>query len=137
MTPCIDHGRKGNAQGYAVSGSHPSGVSLMHRRVFLLRHGYLPEAVMHTCDNPRCINGDHLVGGTRDDNNKDRAKKGRSAKVRTDLRQVTQEQAEEIRRLDIPRYSKEAGVCAVARRYGVDPNVIYNIRKGRTHVASR
>lgn len=34
--------------------------------------------VLHRCDNPSCVRIDHLFLGTRDDNNKDRALKGRS-----------------------------------------------------------
>jgi hypothetical protein len=34
--------------------------------------------VLHRCDTPWCVNPDHLFVGTRTDNNKDRAKKGRN-----------------------------------------------------------
>lgn len=41
--------------------------------------GYHGSVVMHTCDNPPCCNPDHLVIGTVQENNRDRAKKRRSA----------------------------------------------------------
>lgn len=36
----------------------------------------------HTCDNPLCINPDHIFLGTHDDNNKDKQSKGRAKKYR-------------------------------------------------------
>jgi len=39
--------------------------------------------VLHKCDNPPCVNPEHLFIGTRDTNNKDRAIKGRSVSHNT------------------------------------------------------
>jgi hypothetical protein len=36
--------------------------------------------LLHRCDNPACVNPDHLFWGTAADNNADRARKGRSYK---------------------------------------------------------
>lgn len=62
-----------------------------HRAVFLRTHGYLPEVVMHACDNPRCINPDHLLPGTQSMNIKDAYDKGRhrgSNRMFTDQQEV-------------------------------------------------
>lgn len=82
---CIDHGCKGYGIGYATAWITIEGKKLpttKHRRVFYETHGYLPEVVMHTCDNPRCINPDHLKAGTYVENMQDCKRKGRLGDAR-------------------------------------------------------
>ena len=57
------------------------GESLAHRVSFRVHKGLSlteEECVLHKCDNPPCINPDHLFKGSKADNNKDRAQKGRT-----------------------------------------------------------
>jgi len=53
-----------------------------HRVAYELTKGSVPDGkcVLHKCDVPLCCNPDHLFIGTIDENNKDRAEKGRSSK---------------------------------------------------------
>lgn len=50
-----------------------------HRWVWEQVHGPIPEGmvVMHTCDNPPCVNIEHLRLGTHADNQHDKMAKGR------------------------------------------------------------
>lgn len=51
---------------------------LAHRLMYFIVNGELPDAVRHTCDNPPCVNPEHLLPGTVGDNNRDRHERGRS-----------------------------------------------------------
>jgi hypothetical protein len=127
---CIDHGQKGNLNGYGHSQNER-----LHRRVFLDTYGYLPEVVMHTCDNTRCINPKHLVAGDWDKNNKDRAAKNRSATYALARRKVTQEEADWVRVVHCSVRGNPNSAPNLAKRLNVDTGTIYNILKGRTHFA--
>lgn len=128
---CRDHGLKGNAQGYGrtwVETERGRKKWLTHRIVFEQFYGYRPPVVMHTCDNPRCINPAHLVPGDWDKNNKDRAAKGRSAQHRHDKRTLTDDQVRGLR-ADFPLL----GLTRTARKYARDTNVVKWIISGRTY----
>ena len=47
------------------------------RVVFYLENGYWPPVVRHTCDNKRCLEPSHLIGGTYKDNTQDALSRNR------------------------------------------------------------
>jgi len=49
----------------------------VHRLVYEFYNNESPQVVRHTCDNPSCINPEHLVSGTHIDNMKDMKERGR------------------------------------------------------------
>lgn len=70
-----------NGKGYGQLAAAIGRPMLANRAAYMAWVGELGEddMVCHTCDNPPCINPAHLFLGTRKDNNRDMARKLRSA----------------------------------------------------------
>lgn len=68
-----------NKQGYGRIMCSGRTLYRAHRISYLIRHGNLPsdKLILHTCDNPSCVNPDHLIAGTHKQNMQDCIRKGR------------------------------------------------------------
>lgn len=85
VSGCIEWQGNINNSGYGVMSVIREGKRKMvgvHRHAWERVHGKIPDGlcVCHKCDNPKCVNIDHLFIGTRYDNNHDRSLKNRSGK---------------------------------------------------------
>lgn len=98
-----------------------------HRIAYTLFVGDIPEGmcVLHKCDNPICVNPDHLWIGTRDENNKDRKKKQRGARNNGETNGFSKIDSNTVK--EIRRMREEEGLS-----YGKLCNV-FNLSK--SHIA--
>ena len=76
MTKCIEWQGYIGANGYGQVGRTEGA----HRAVYRHCKGDIPKGmvVMHLCDNPTCVNPNHLQLGTPGDNMRDMVEKGRN-----------------------------------------------------------
>lgn len=83
MSECIIDSRKPASGGYVNVNWSQFGIrhqGYAHRLAWIKVHGPIPEdmCVLHRCDVRNCVNVEHLFLGSLDDNNKDKAQKGRA-----------------------------------------------------------
>jgi hypothetical protein len=101
-----------------------------HRVAFFLAHGRWPEPFCcHHCDNPACVNPDHLFEGTDADNAADRDAKGRQRTPLGELHANSKLTRQAV--IDI-RAAHAAGVSQreLGRRYGVASTTIHSVVRG-------
>lgn len=135
MSECVDHGRAGDKDGYASTQAHEykshRNKLKLHRLMYCRYTGVHIAAldgylVMHTCDNPRCINPEHLRLGTHKDNNSDRVRKGRFCGVTASVAKLDQEAVDYIRAHYRPR-SKAWNTYTLAKQFGVSRQTISHV----------
>jgi hypothetical protein len=125
-------GRNGEGEPYGRFGLKQGKTVYAHRYARELIHGPIPEGVcvLHKCDNPPCVNPDHLFLGTRADNNADKMMKGRFPVPKGELNGrsiLTEQNVHKIRdliKIGIP-------LKKIACRMQVAHNTIYDIATGR------
>lgn len=130
-TGCWEYaGKFKDKDGYALvwyPGSHGKRLVRLHRLVWELTHEAIPPTVhvCHTCDNPPCINPEHLFTGTSRDNNDDKVRKGRHARGETAGRsKLTDMQVREMRAL----YAAGGeSTNTLARRFGITQATTWKI----------
>lgn len=141
MSICIDHGYTKclNKNGYRRAWYKPTKrLELLHRVVYAEHNGVDIGAmaglsVRHTCDNPRCINPEHLVLGTHLDNMNDRAERGRNPDVRGERNpkaQLSWDAVRDIRANYVPY--KKGMRQHFANKYGVGVHVISDVISNRS-----
>lgn len=97
-----------------------------HRLSYELANGAIPSTslVLHSCDQPSCVNPEHLRIGTAQDNADDRRRRNRHAKgPKSGMAKLTVEQVAFIRDSTISNNAE------VARQLSISRHTVREIRK--------
>ena len=81
--------------------------------------------MLHSCDNPICVNPNHLRPGTCADNMQDKKDRKRGKYSRHPIRQKLTD--EEVRSIFFDRRTYKV----IAAEYGISAPLVCNIKKGR------
>ena len=110
-----------------------------HTMSWFFNHNAFPvkgKILLHSCDNPKCVNVQHLREGTHQDNSNDKVSRGRQAFLKGEKNgqsKLKRYQVDEIRakinNMDLP-----ITIAALAREYKVGEQTIRDIVQNRTWV---
>ncbi len=113
---------------------------LAHRIAYILNYGDIPDGqwVCHTCDNPKCVNPEHLFLGTPYDNWKDAFDKGhlqatykKLGDANRSTRRLTKSQLVEVLEL----LDKGVSQSEIARKFGyLSSGPIAMIARGENYI---
>jgi len=131
---CWEWNSSKNSNGYGVLEINRKPIKA-HRIAWEFAYGPIPAGidVCHRCDNPACVNPQHLFLGTHRDNMRDMAIKGRAhggglIGERNGFSKLTWTKVEEIRRLRIDGLS-EPKLAAI---FGVHHSTIHYVLTGQS-----
>lgn len=107
----------------------------VHRAMYRIFYGEIPSGmmVMHSCDNPSCVNPEHLSLGTAKDNVRDMLNKDRGMKnwsffrERNPKTKFTKEKKEEMLR----EYDEGMPIKVILQEYSISHAQFFRIRKKR------
>lgn len=106
-----------------------------HRLMWASIYGEIGEGleILHKCDNPPCMNPDHLFKGTQTDNNLDKVNKGRARGNKntgedSGYHKLTWAKVAMIRELRLQGLTK----TAIAKKFDIHRTTVAHIENGKT-----
>ena len=129
-------GKSVNQKGYGQIqiGGRETKQKLVHRLSYEIHYGEIPEGmvVMHSCDNPSCVNPDHLSVGTQSQNILDAFARGRKT-ASPPHKQGESHGASKLKEGDVLTIrSSKTSNQNLALFYGVSNSAIERIRNRKT-----
>lgn len=127
---------------YKTEGSKKYRQTGAHRFMLIINGHIIPPGyvVCHKCDNPSCVNPEHLFIGTPADNNLDKKLKGRDrapkgerqayASITDDIARRIKEEAVVGWRVG---YNNGSNLKEVAAKYGVKVELVRRIARGELY----
>lgn len=119
--------------GYGSFTPYPHGPTLRaHRYAWEFSNGPIPPklCVLHSCDNPACVNPDHLFLGTTTQNNADRDSKGRTARGESSGKNLLT--VEMVRRIRALYRGRAFGPGRIASKLNLPYDAVRGVLDGRT-----
>jgi hypothetical protein len=123
-------------KGYGSLGMGGKGAKhkLSHRLSYEIHHGEIPDGmvVMHKCDNPRCVNPNHLEVGTQSQNIKDAFARGRKLNLPSGLKGESHGASKLNNASVINIRESTLSIAELAKLYGVSNTAIERVRARKT-----
>lgn len=131
-TPCIEWSGFRRSKGYGHFWLN-GGCRSSHRASWVLFNGKIPRGaqVLHHCDNPPCVNPDHLFIGSNTSNVADKMSKNRHRAPRGEeqgLSKLTDKKVIKIRELR----NKRVTLRRLADKFKVSPSTIAQVVTRKT-----
>lgn len=91
---------------------------IIARAVWKLNNNPIPKGlcVLHDCDNPQCVNPEHLWLGTKGDNQRDMREKGRAREARGEINSNAKLTEDDVRKI---RWGYAEG-CITREELGIE-----------------
>lgn len=123
-------GEKGGSLGYGRFWLGERRV-MAHQISWMLNYGDIPDGqeICHSCDNPPCVNPEHLFAGTHKGNMMDASDKGRIVTKHGSAHKLAK-----INESDVPRikglYELGFSMGSIAKSFGVSKPIVAGILNG-------
>lgn len=105
-----------------------------HRVAWQMENGKIPRGkyICHHCDNPACVNPNHLFLGTPKENSRDRETKQRSNRPYGEQHANSKLNAKRVLKIRKILASNEKSAAETARLFGVNESTICKIKNRKS-----